>query len=64
MTKTEKLLAVAVSITTGIAIAYIHKCKSLERLNGIQAETIKELREYIEWTESDHSKVYTRRCDE
>ena len=63
MTKTEKLLAVAVSITAGIAIAYIQKSKQLERLNGIQAETIKGLREYIEWTESDHSKVYTRRID-
>ena len=64
MTKTEKLLAVAVSITAGIAIAYIQKSKQLERLNGIQAETIKGLREYIEWTESDHSRCYTRRADE
>lgn len=64
MTKTEKLLAVAASITAGIAMAYIQKSKRLERLNDAQAETIKELRQYIEWTESDHSKVYTRRCDE
>jgi enoyl-CoA hydratase/carnithine racemase len=64
MTKTEKFLAVAVSITAGIAIAYIQKSKQLERLNSIQAETIKELREYIEWAESDHSKIYTRRIDE
>lgn len=64
MTKTEKFLAVTVSVVSGIAIAYIQKSKQLERLNSIQAETIKELREYIEWTESDHSKVYTRRCDE
>jgi hypothetical protein len=64
MTQTEKLLAVAFSVASGIAIAYIQKFKHLERLNGIQAETIKELREYIEWTESDHSKIYTRRIDE
>lgn len=64
MTKTEKLSAIAIGIVSGIAIAYIHKSKQLERLNGIQAETIKGLREYIEWTEEDHSKVYTRRCDE
>lgn len=64
MTPTEKLLAVTVSVVSGIAIAYIQKSKQLERLNGIQAETIKELRDYIEWTESDHSKVYTRRIDE
>lgn len=64
MTPTEKLLAVAFGVVSGIAIAYIQKCKSLERLNGIQAETIKGLREYIEWTEEDHSKVYTRRCNE
>ena len=64
MTKTEKLLAVAVSVVSGVAIAYIQKAKQLERLNGIQAKTIEELRKYIEWTESDHSKVYTRRIDE
>lgn len=56
--------AIAVGVVTGIAIAYIQKSKQLERLNSIQAETIKELREYIEWTESDHSKIYTRRIDE
>ena len=64
MTTTEKLFALATCILSGVAVAYIHKCKRLERLNGIQDETIKELREYIEWTEDDHSKVYTRRCDE
>lgn len=64
MTKTEKFLAVALGVVSGIAIAYIQKSKHLERLNDAQAETIKELREYIEWTESDHSKVYTRRIDE
>lgn len=64
MTPTEKLLAVAVIVFSDIAIAYIQKSKHLERLNSIQAETIKELRDYIEWTESDHSKVYTRRCNE
>lgn len=63
MTKTEKLFSIAIGIVSGIAIAYIHKYKQLERLNSIQAETIKELRDYIEWTESDHSKVYTRRVD-
>jgi hypothetical protein len=64
MTKTEKLLTVAFSVASGVAIAYIQKSKQLERLNSIQAETIKGLRDYIEWTESDHSKVYTRRIDE
>lgn len=64
MTKTEKLIAVAFGVVSGVAIAFIQKAMHLERLNGIQAETIKELREYIEWTESDHSKVYTRRIDE
>lgn len=64
MTKTEKLSLLAIGVVSGIAIAYIHKCKHLERLNNAQAETIKDLRQYIEWTESDHSKVYTRRCDE
>lgn len=64
MTTFEKFSAIAICIVSGIAIAYIQKSKQLERLNDIQAETIKELREYIEWTESDHSKVYTRRADE
>lgn len=64
MTSIERLSAITIGIVSGIAIAYIQKSKKLERLNGIQAETIKELREYIEWTESDHSKVYTRRCEE
>lgn len=64
MTKSEKLSAIAIGIISGIAIAYIQKSKQLERLNSIQAETIKGLREYIEWAEEDHSKVYTRRCDE
>lgn len=64
MTPTEKLSAITIGIISGIAIAYIQKSKQLERLNGIQAETIKELRQYIEWTESDHSKVCTRRCKE
>ena len=64
MTPTEKLLAVAFGVVSGIAIAYIQKSKHIERLNDAQAETIKELREYIEWTESDHSAVTTRRCDE
>lgn len=64
MTTFEKLSAVTIGAISGIAIAYIQKSKQLERLNGIQAETIKELRQYIEWTESDHSKVYTRRIDE
>lgn len=64
MTKTEKLSLLAIGVVSGIALAYIQKSKQFERLNGIQAETIKELRQYIEWTESDHSKVYTRRIDE
>ena len=64
MTQFEKLSAVTIGIISGVAIAYIQKSRQLERLNAIQFETIKELREYIEWTESDHSKVYTRRCDE
>lgn len=69
MTKTEKLLAVAFGVVSGIALAYIQKSKRLERLNGIQAETIKELREYIEWTEryikeDDRCEEYLRRCDE
>lgn len=64
MIPTEKLSAITIGIISGIAIAYIHKSKQLERLNGIQAKTIKELREYIEWTEEDHSKVHTRRCEE
>lgn len=63
MTKFEKLSAIAIGIISGIAIACIQKSIQLERLNSIQAETIKELRDYIEWTESDHSKVYTRRCE-
>lgn len=64
MTTFEKMSAVTIGVISGIAIAYIHKSKQLERLNDVQAETIKELRDYIEWTESDHSKVHTRRCDE
>lgn len=64
MTPTEKLLVVAFGVISGVAIAFIQKSKHLERLNSLQAQTIKELREYIEWTESDHSKVYTRRTDE
>lgn len=64
MTKTEKLSSIAIGIVSGIAIAYIQKSKQLKRLNSIQSETIKELREYIEWTESDHSKIYTRRFNE
>lgn len=64
MNRKSIFYAIAVGVVTGIAIAYIQKSKQLERLNGIQAETIKGLREYIEWTEEDHSKVYTRRCDE
>lgn len=64
MTNIEKLSLLAIGVVSGIALAYIQKSKQLERLNGIQAETIKELRDYIEWTESDHSKVHTRRCEE
>lgn len=64
MTTFEKFSSIAIGIVSGIAIAYIQKSKHLERLNDIQAKTIKELMEYIEWTESDHSKIYTRRIDE
>lgn len=64
MNRESIFYAIAVGVVAGIAIAYIQKSKHLERLNSIQAETIKELREYIEWTESDHSNVYTRRCKE
>lgn len=64
MNRESIFYAIAVGVVTGIAIAYIQKSKQLERLNGIQAETIKGLREYIEWTEEDHSKVHTRRCNE
>jgi hypothetical protein len=64
MNRESIFYAIAVGVVTGIAIAYMQKSERLERLNSIQAETIKELREYIEWTESDHSKVYTRRLSE
>jgi uncharacterized protein (UPF0335 family) len=47
MSKTEKLLAVAVSITAGIAIAYIQKCKRLERENKKQADEVKRLHKFI-----------------
>ena len=47
MTKTEKLLAVAVSITAGIAIAYIQKCKKLQVTNEIQSEQINNLWEFV-----------------
>jgi hypothetical protein len=62
MTKTEKFLAVAFGVASGIAIAYIQKFKHLERLNRSQAEQIERLKAYIEWTEEDHSTVYTRKC--
>jgi hypothetical protein len=64
MNRESIFYAIAVGVVTGIAIAYMQKSERLERLNSIQAETIKGLREYIEWTESDHSKIYTRRCNE
>jgi DNA-directed RNA polymerase specialized sigma subunit len=62
MTKTEKFLTFALSVVSGIAIAYIRETKHLERLNRLQAEQIERLKEYIEWTEEDHSTVYTRKC--
>lgn len=62
--KNNFLWAAFIGVVTGIAIAYMRETKCLERLNDAQAETIKKLRDYIEWTEEDHSKVYTRRCNE
>jgi hypothetical protein len=64
MNRESIFYAIAVGVVTGIAIAYMQKSERLERLNGIQDETIKGLREYIEWAESDHSKIYARRIDE
>lgn len=60
MKNLEKLSAITIGIISGIAIAYIQKSKRLERLNDAQAETISELRDYIEWTESDFSEVHGR----
>jgi hypothetical protein len=47
MTKTEKLLAVALSVVSGIAIVYIQKCKQLQVTNEIQSEQINNLWEFV-----------------
>lgn len=47
MTKNEKLLTFALSIVSGIAIAYIGKCKRLECENDEQADEIKRLHKFI-----------------
>ena len=59
--KNNFLWAAIFGIVSGIAIAYMRETNRLERLNDAQAETIKKLRDYIEWTEEDHSTVYTRK---
>lgn len=59
--KNNYLWAAFVGVATGIAIAYIRETKRLERLNRLQDEQIERLKEYIEWTEEDHSTVYTRK---
>lgn len=41
------LYAIALGIVSGIAIAYIQKCKRLERQNDEQADEINRLKNYI-----------------
>ena len=41
------LYAIALGIVSGIAIAYIEKCKRLERKNKKQADEINRLKNYI-----------------
>lgn len=41
------LYAIALGIVSGIAIAYIEKCKQLERQNDEQADEIDRLRRFI-----------------
>lgn len=59
--KNNCLWAVILGIVSGIAIAYMRETNRLERLNRLQEEQIERLKEYIEWTEEDHSTVYTRK---
>lgn len=47
MTNREKLLTFALSVVSGIAIAYIEKCKKLKRQNDEQADEIKRLHKFI-----------------
>lgn len=41
------LYAIAIGIVSGIAIAYIQKCKRLKRQNDEQADEIKRLHKFI-----------------
>ena len=41
------LYSIAIGIVSGIAIAYIEKCKRLERDNEKQADEIKRLHKFI-----------------
>lgn len=41
------LYAIALGIVSGIAIAYIEKCKKLKRHNDEQADEINRLKNYI-----------------
>ena len=41
------LYAIALGVVSGIAIAYIQKCKQLERKNDEQADEIKRLHKFI-----------------
>jgi hypothetical protein len=45
--KPSTLYAIALGIVSGIAVAYIEKCKRLERQNDEQADEINRLKNYI-----------------
>ncbi len=41
------LYAIALGVVSGIAVAYIERCKRLERQNDEQADEIKRLHKFI-----------------
>jgi hypothetical protein len=45
--KPSTLYAIALGIVSGIAVAYIEKCKKLKRQNDEQADEIDRLKNYI-----------------
>lgn len=45
--KPSTLYAIAIGIVSGIAVAYIEKCKRLKRQNDEQADDIERLHKFI-----------------
>ena len=45
--KPSTLYVIAIGIVSGVAIAYIEKCKRLKRQNDEQADEINRLKNYI-----------------